>query len=53
MKRRINITLDEDVIKKVDQYASDNYTTRSGAITMLIISEKGKKNRENTKGDTE
>jgi metal-responsive CopG/Arc/MetJ family transcriptional regulator len=46
MKRRINITLDEDVIAKVDRFASANYTTRSGAITMLIVSAKGEKERE-------
>ena len=44
MKRRINITLEEEVLKKVDDYASDHYTTRSGAITMLIVAAKGKKN---------
>lgn len=46
MKRRINITLDEDVIEKVDTFASENYTTRSGAITMLIVEAKGKKDRK-------
>lgn len=40
MKRRINITLDEDVIKKVDRYANEHYTSRSGAITRLIVEAK-------------
>ena len=47
MKRRINITLDDDVIAKVDRFASANYTTRSGAITMLIVSAKGERDRKN------
>lgn len=37
MKKRINITLDDDVIERVDSYARKHYTSRSGAITMLIV----------------
>ncbi len=37
MKKRVNITLDDKVIKRVDQYADQHYTSRSGAITMLIV----------------
>ncbi len=37
MKKRINITLDDDVIERVDSYARQHYTSRSGAITMLIV----------------
>lgn len=53
MKKRINITLDDDVIERVDSYARQHYTSRSGAITMLIvdateINTKRKKNRNNS-----
>ena len=37
MKKRINITLEEDVITRVDRYAKERYTSRSGAITRLIV----------------
>lgn len=37
MKKRINITLEDDVVKRVDYYANNHYTSRSGAITMLIV----------------
>jgi predicted transcriptional regulator len=37
MKKRINITLEDEVIKRVDRYASELYTSRSGAITRLIV----------------
>ena len=37
MKKRINITLEDEVVRRVDRYADDHYTTRSGAITMLIV----------------
>ncbi len=37
MKRRVNITLEDEVIKRVDRYADQHYTSRSGAITMLIV----------------
>ena len=37
MKKRINITLDDDVIERVDSYARQHYTSRSGASTMLIV----------------
>lgn len=53
MKRRINITLEEEVLKKVDDYASDHYTTRSGAITMLIVEAKGKRKQSTKNGKAE
>ncbi len=37
MKKRINITLEEEVITRVDRYAKEYYTSRSGAITRLIV----------------
>ena len=37
MKKRVNITLEDKVIQRIDQYADENYTSRSGAITMLIV----------------
>lgn len=37
MKKRINITLEDEVIKRVDRYADAHYTSRSGAITRLIV----------------
>ncbi len=37
MKRRVNITLEDEVIERVDRYADQHYTSRSGAITMLIV----------------
>jgi Ribbon-helix-helix protein, copG family. len=37
MKKRINITLEDEVIKRVDRYADEHYTSRSGAITRLIV----------------
>ncbi len=53
MKKRINITLEDDVLQKVDSYASENYTTRSGAITMLIVAAKGKRKAKNRDGGTD
>ena len=41
MKKRINITLEDDVVKRVDYYADSHYTSRSGAITMLIVDATG------------
>lgn len=32
-KVKINITLDEDLIRKVDDYADENYMSRSGVIS--------------------
>ena len=51
-KKRINITQDEDVIKRVDHYAEQHYTTRSGAITMLIVdaTKSVKVKKKNNKG---
>lgn len=37
MKKRINITLEDEVIRRVDRYADEHYTSRSGAITRLIV----------------
>ena len=37
MKTRVNITLDEQVIKRIDKYASKHFMSRSAAITMLIL----------------
>ena len=37
MKKRVNITLEEKVIERIDNYADEHYTSRSGAITMLIV----------------
>ena len=37
MKKRVNITLEDKVIQRIDQYADEHYTSRSGAITMLIV----------------
>ena len=37
MKKRVNITLEDKVIQRIDQYADERYTSRSGAITMLIV----------------
>ena len=37
MKKRINITLEDEVVRRVDRYADEHYTSRSGAITMLIV----------------
>ncbi len=37
MKKRINITLEDEVIRRVDRYAEEHFTSRSGAITRLIV----------------
>lgn len=37
MKKRVNITLDDKVLERIDHYADEHYTSRSGAITMLIV----------------
>ncbi len=37
MKKRVNITLEDKVIQRIDQYADEHYPSRSGAITMLIV----------------
>lgn len=37
MKKRVNITLEDEVIERIDHYADEHYTSRSGAITMLIV----------------
>ena len=35
MKKRVNITLEDKVIQRIDQYADEHYTSRSGAITII------------------
>lgn len=47
MKTRVNITLDEQVIKRIDQYASEHFMSRSAAITMLILKATNEKNNTN------
>ena len=37
MKKRVNITLEDEVIQRIDHFADEHYTSRSGAITMLIV----------------
>lgn len=39
-KERINISLDTEIIERIDQYAKENHTSRSGAITQLILNAK-------------
>lgn len=41
LKKRVNITLEDDVIQRIDRYAQAHYTSRSGAITMLIVEATG------------
>ena len=58
MKKRVNITLEDKVIERIDQYADEHYTSRSGAITMLIVEateDPGRKKtiRERLFGDTQ
>ena len=52
MKRRVNITLEDKVIERIDHYADEHYTTRSGAITMLIVdaTKSVKVKKKNNKG---
>lgn len=33
-KVKINITVDEDLLERIDQYAKENYISRSGLITL-------------------
>lgn len=49
MKKRVNITLEEDVIQRVDRYADQHYTSRSGAITMLIVDATSKRKESTPK----
>ena len=37
MKKRVNITLEDKVIQRMEQYGDEHYTSRYGAITMLIV----------------
>lgn len=41
MKKRVNITLEDEVIERIDNFANEHYTSRSGAITMLIVEATG------------
>ncbi len=36
MNTKVNITLDEDLMKRVDAYADDNYLTRSGLVSLAL-----------------
>lgn len=49
MKKRVNITLEDEVIKRVDRYADEHYTSRSGAITMLIVDATSKRKESTPK----
>lgn len=53
MKRRINITLEDEVIRRVDNYADEHYTSRSGAITMLIVDATDKPDPQGKRGQNE
>jgi metal-responsive CopG/Arc/MetJ family transcriptional regulator len=46
MKRRVNITLEDKVIERIDHYADEHFTSRSGAITMLIVEATGQMEKE-------
>lgn len=50
MKVRVNISLEEDTIERLKQYAYENHTTVSGAITQWIWSARVK--GENLPGQT-
>ncbi len=50
MKKRVNITLEDEVIQRIDHFADEHYTSRSGAITMLIVEATG--NRKNVQTDS-
>ena len=47
MKKRVNITLEDEVIERVDHFAEQHYTSRSGAITMLIVEGTNPTEKEN------
>lgn len=34
---KINISIDDDLLKRVDNYADDNYTSRSGLISTSLV----------------
>ena len=51
MKKRVNITLEEKVIERIDHYADEHYTSRSGAITMLIVEATDGKRKKNEIND--
>lgn len=34
--RRINITIDEDLLNKIDSYSKKRYVTRSGLISFVL-----------------
>ncbi|MFR5971999.1 MAG: ribbon-helix-helix domain-containing protein [Clostridium sp.] len=46
-EKRVNITLEDKVIQRIDQYADEHYTSRSGAITMLIVEATEEPNKRN------
>lgn len=33
---KVQISMPDELLKKLDDYADQNYTTRSGAITMMV-----------------
>lgn len=36
MNTKINITIDEDLIKRADNFADDNYMSRSGLFSLAV-----------------
>lgn len=34
---KINITMNDELLERVDQYAKENYTTRSGLISLACV----------------
>ena len=53
MKKRINITLEDEVIRRVDNYPDEHYTSRSGALTMLIVDATDKPEAQGKRGKNE
>ena len=51
MKKRVNITLEDEVIQRIDHFADEHYTSRSGAITMLIVEATGSQKNAQTQKD--
>ena len=35
-KTKVNVTMDEDLLKRVDDYADEHYTTRSGVVSLAV-----------------
>lgn len=36
MKKRVSLTLDDELIKKMDEYAKKNYMSRSGLVSVAV-----------------